>query len=122
MEGRTETRADREMSDALILSSIEWLEDCVQYGACSKCPRHSEGLCLNSKNTTIRALNIIYQLLDEVAELKGEKKIKTCQNANKSVTESSEKKVEKKVEKEVKPKAEPEVKEVKKRGRKPKNV
>lgn len=94
------------MSDSLIDSSISWLEDCLQYGACEKCLRHKEGLCLNAKSPTQRAVETIYYLREELAKAKGEKPPKRHIRVQEEDTKVPET--------EVKP-------EVKKRGRKPKN-
>lgn len=94
------------MSDSLIDSSISWLEDCLQYGACEKCLRHKEGLCLNAKSPTQRAVETIYYLREELAKAKGEKPPKRHIRAQEEDVKVPET--------EVKP-------EVKKRGRKPKN-
>lgn len=94
------------MSDSLIDSSISWLEDCLQYGACEKCLRHKEGLCLNAKSPTQRAVETIYYLREELAKAKGEKPPKRHIRVQEEDTKVPETEVKS---------------ETKKRGKKPKN-
>lgn len=105
------------VSESLVQSTIDWLHDCNEAGACADCQRHKDELCLNAKSPTVRAEEVIRYLQKALSEAKGETvkgNVKTekkrSQNANESVTESTVS-----VSKES-AKIEP-----KKRGRKPKN-